>query len=322
MLANWIERQLYAVDEWLRYRGGDSQGSLAMKAILGLLWFPIAYVFRFAFYLLIEPQVNPVKHFPVVTVSHKVLLPLTPSVADAFAVSTGTAAGLLACVPGIFGFIAWELKENWRLYRANRPSRLRPVMLGSHGESMRGLLRPGFHSGTIPKLFRKLRHASRSKAAWLHHDLEHSAEGVHRFAERELIDLLQHVPEWGRLQTRVEAIRFGCQRLVLELAVPALGSDRFALAFENVSGAIEASIEQVGWADKLTEPQRAAFVAALRGFLDMAAVERIESRERVESLGSLGPGFADLARRVTWAEWVARWTLSSDTKRDLAEKTR
>src|SRR4030095_209119 len=79
MLANWVERQLYAVDEWLRFRGGDSQGSLARKAILGLLWFPIAYVFRFVFYLLVEPQVNPVKHFPVVTVSHKLLLPLVVS---------------------------------------------------------------------------------------------------------------------------------------------------------------------------------------------------------------------------------------------------
>ena len=82
MLANWIERQLYAVDEWLRFRGGDSHGSLALKAVLGLLWFPIAYIFRFVFYLLVEPQVNPVKHFPVVTVSHKVIWPMVPQLAE------------------------------------------------------------------------------------------------------------------------------------------------------------------------------------------------------------------------------------------------
>ena len=46
-------------------------------------------------------------------------------------------------IPGIFGFLAWELKENWRLYAANRPPRLKPVVLGHHGETMRGLLRPG-----------------------------------------------------------------------------------------------------------------------------------------------------------------------------------
>jgi hypothetical protein len=308
MLANWVERRLYAVDEWLRFRGGDSQSSLAVKALLGLLWFPIAYVFRFAFYLLIEPQVNPVKHFPVVTVSHKVILPLTPAVADAFKVSTGTAAGILACIPGIFGFIAWELKENWRLYKANRAPRLRPVMIGSHGESMRGLLRPGFHSGTVPKLFRKLRHAGRTRASWLHHDLDHAGEGVERFIERELIDLVARSPDWGHTRVATAAIRFGCQRIVVELASPELGPDALVMSFENVCGKIEFAIEQVGWMDKLTDPQRTVFVLALRGCLDMAAVELIGGEPRMDGDTPLGSGFVDLGRRVTWSEWIERWS--------------
>jgi hypothetical protein len=312
MLANWVERQLYAVDEWLRFRGGDSQGSLAMKAVLGLLWFPIAYTFRFVFYLLVEPQVNPVKHFPVVTVSHKVIWPMVPQLSAMTGISVWTVSMIVNGIPGIFGFIAWELKENWRLYRANRSPKLRPVMLGSHGESMRGLLRPGFHSGTVPKLFRKLRHAEHAKASWLHHDLDHAAEGIHRFAERELVELLPHSPDWGTLRLGVGAVRFGCQRVTLELLAPSLGRDPFVLAFENVGGKIEAAVEQVGWADKLTEPQRGAFVAALRGMFDMAAVERIDGRERVEGTTPLGPGFADLARRVTWAEWVERWDGPTD----------
>jgi hypothetical protein len=307
MLANWVERQLYAVDEWLRFRGGDSQGSLAMKAILGLIWFPIAYTFRFVFYLLVEPQVNPVKHFPVVTVSHKVIWPMVPQIAESTGVSVVTVSMFVNGIPGIFGFIAWELKENWRLYRANRSARLRPVVLGSHGESMRGLLRPGFHSGTVPKLYRKLRHADHARAVRLHHDLEHTEVGVRNFAQRELIDLLAHSPDWGRVPLQVGGVRFGCQRLTLELTAPNLGRDPFALAFENVGGQIEATVEQIGWADKLTEPQRAAFAAALRGFLDMAAVERVDGRRRAEGPSPLGPGFADLARRVTWAEWVGQW---------------
>lgn len=324
MLGNWIERRLYAVDEWLRYRGGDSQRSLVFKAILGLIWFPFAYVFRFAFYLLIEPQINPIKHFPVVTVSHKMLLPLVftkepntilspfgeilaENLGWSVASSNFWAFWIIAGIPGIFGFIAWELLSNWQLYRANRSDRLRPVVLGSHGESMRGLLRPGFHSGTIPKLFKKLRHAERAKAGRLHHDLEHAAEGVHRFIERELIHILARAPVWGGLRMHVHAVRFGCQHLTIDLATQSLGHDAFALSFENVGGQIEATIDQVGWADKLTEPQRAAFVAALRGLLDMAAVERIDGRDRVEAISSLGPAFTDLARRVGWVEWVERW---------------
>src|SRR5205085_615439 len=150
-------------------------------------------------------------------------------------------------IPGIFGFMAWEFVANWQMYRANRARRLRPVMLGSHGETMRGLLRPGFHSGTVPKLFRKLRRASPEKEDRLHHDLEHAAEAVHRFVERELVHMLARCPEWAGAALRVGAVRFGCRRATIELLSPAPGTDVFSLAFEIVGGQIEASVEQRGW---------------------------------------------------------------------------
>jgi hypothetical protein len=311
LLGNWIERQLYAVDEWLRFRSGDSHASLALKAILGLLWFPLAYTFRFVFYLLVEPQINPVKHFPVVTVSHKVIWPMVPQIAESTGLSPWTVGMFVNGVPGIFGFIAWELKENWRLYKANLPARLKPVMIGSHGETMRGLLRPGFHSGTVPKLFRKLRHAAQAKASRLLHDLDHLAEAVDQFAAREFVDLIGQCPEWGKIAFHVSGIRFGCQRLVIDFAATGLGHDLFTVAFEHVSGQIEAVVEQTGWVDKLTDHQRATFVAALRGLLDMAAVQTINGRPRVEGAMPLGPGFDDLARTLTWTEWVERWNSSS-----------
>lgn len=307
MLANWFERQLYAVDEWMRFRGGDSGSSIVVKALLGLIWFPIAYIFRFVFYLLFEPQVNPVKHFPVVTVGHKVVWPMLPSLANL--IGWGPATFIINGCPGIFGFVAWELKENWRLYAANRPSKLKPVMVGSHGESMRGLLRPGFHSGTVPKLHRKLRHAmvagDRLKAARLHHDLEHVVEGVHRFIERELTPLLAGDSAWG-VEVEVGAVRFGCLRAEIDLNAPALGRESLVIAFENVGGVIESSIANAGWSDKLTDAQRATLAFALRGVLDMGAAERFDGRERTTN-GPDEPGFATLARRVSWDEWVERW---------------
>jgi len=154
------------------------------------------------------------------------------------------------------------------------------------------------------------------KSSWLHHDIEHTAEAVRRFVEREFIDLLARSPHWGAPRLEISAIRFGCQRLVVEFAALDLGPDPLAMAFENVDGAIEASVEQVGWADKLTEPQRATLVIALRGLLDMAAVERVHDRARAESAVPLGPGFADLDRRVTWAEWVERWNLTAGANHD------
>ena len=263
-LGNWVERQLYAVDEWMRFRRGDSGGSVAAKAVLGLMWFPVAYLTRFAFYLLVEPQVNPVK----------------------------------------------QLKENWRLYRANRPPELTPVVLGSHGESMRRLLRPGFHSGTVPKLHRQSRHAldkgDRAKAARLHHELEHAGEGVHRFVARELLPLLAGSPEWGGVAVAVGAVRFGCQRAEVELLAPALGRDPLVLGFENVGGSIEAGVAREGWADKLTAGQRDTLTFALRGLLDMGAAARYGDLPRAAEPPP-GPGFGALAARVTWPEWVARW---------------
>jgi hypothetical protein len=200
-----IERMMYAVDEWLRFRRGERPRLLAVKAVLGLLWFCVSYLLRFCVNLLIEPQVNPIKHFPVVTVSHKLLIPLIPSFAGVLemhfqlpTVKANLVAGLIIfCIPGIFGFLVWELKENWRLYAANRPAGLQPAVIGAHGETMIRLLRPGFHSGTIPKLFARLRRAerkARKTGKWRaarknFHKLQHVELSLRRFVEREFIAL-------------------------------------------------------------------------------------------------------------------------------------
>src|SRR5262249_20843318 len=67
-----VEQMLYTVNEWLRFRGGENPAVVAGKAVFGVIWFAVTYVVRFAVNLLIEPQVNPIKHLPVVTLSHKV----------------------------------------------------------------------------------------------------------------------------------------------------------------------------------------------------------------------------------------------------------
>ena len=106
--------------------------ALVAKAALGLLWFFVAYVLRFAVNVLIEPQINPIKHFPG---GHR-----RPQAAAAALQAVRRPAGSrhghehvrgmarrhrrsIWCIPGIFGFLVWELKENWRLYAANRRPR-------------------------------------------------------------------------------------------------------------------------------------------------------------------------------------------------------
>ena len=45
------------------------------------------------------------------------------------------ATGLVSVTPGVFGFLVWELKENWRLYDSNRSLEFRPTIIGGHGGS-------------------------------------------------------------------------------------------------------------------------------------------------------------------------------------------
>ncbi len=301
-----LDRMLYVVDEWLRFRGGQSKPSLVLKVAASLVWFPVAYVLRFVIYLFIEPQINPVKHFPVVTVSHKLLLPLiptlAPTVATALQMSYDKAFGLLTVVvggiPGVFGFIAWELKENWRLYAANRPRRLHPVPLGHHGETMRGLLRPGFHSGTVPALYKKLRAAVRH-AAWTGEPAKggkpldglHHVEGaVKAFVERELVPLQQRADGWERLTVAAGRAHLGLQSVSVEVVAGEFPNRPAVFTFTHRDGVVTGDVTEPGFTTELTAAQRDAWDTAAVGFRAMAAVPIPDADDRVE-----------------WSAWTAFW---------------
>ena len=125
-LIEWVEKLIYAVDEWLRFREGESRVVLASKAVLGLGWGVVAYAARVYLVLLVEPQINPIKHFPVVTVAAKIILPFAVELTGLFAaplkpflgavIGNSVAATTVFFLPGVFGFLVWELRSNWRLY--------------------------------------------------------------------------------------------------------------------------------------------------------------------------------------------------------------
>ncbi len=290
-----LERVLYAVDEWLRFRTGESNVTLGIKAVLGAVWSVVHAVVRFAVTLLIEPQINPIKHFPVVTVSHKLLVFTIPHVAFLLTNVLGPAlAGTVATIvitgiPGIFGFLAWEFKENWRLYAANRPRKLRAAHIGSHGETMLRLLRPGFHSGTIPKLFAKRRRNARKarfrpeidRRAKFDEQLHHVAESVRHFIERELLALLKQTRGFGRSALSISDLKLSTNRIVSEIRHE--DSERpLQLTISEQSGWLIAGITQLGWAaDRLEDRERRVLQAALAGVYKLGAVDLV--REQIES---------------------------------------
>lgn len=306
-LMDSLERVLYAVDELLRFRSGESRVTLAFKAVLGIVWTVVHGVIRFCVTLLIEPQANPIKHFPVVTVSHKLLLPLAytshpSSVPSTLAsillrifpvMSVETANFVMATVvwgiPGIFGFLAWELKENWRLYAANRSNNLQPVLIGHHGETLLRLLCPGFHSGTIPRLFARRRRAARkashdrrvSKEARYTEKLNHEAEALQHFVERELLGILRESRTFRECSLSVDRVELATNRVLFAIRNSQYPGEPLELQFAEQSGWLVAAIAEQGWLRELTDEDRAVFRAALAGLYELGAVDLV--REQIES---------------------------------------
>jgi hypothetical protein len=311
-LLEAVDRLLYAVDELLRFRAGQKRTTVAIKAILGFFWFYVAYITRFVINLLIEPQINPIKHFPVVTVSHKMILPTTPYIAGALrrvgieANRAWFAAGCITlCTPGIFGFLAWEFKENWKLYRANRSKNLKPVRVGSHGETVATFLRPGLHSGTVPKIYHKLRKVQLRSDAPIgatnkHLDAAHHVEAaLVAFFTREFLAQLNRHPLFRQAPVALGHVHLATTLIRVELKRES--SQPLVLAFEQRAGWIIAAIEEMGWAAQLPAAQSRQLAAALLGLYKLAGVDLIH--EQLQALFPAGSRF-DFRRNdlIVWPD--------------------
>ncbi len=315
-LLGAFDRLLYSVDEWLRFRSGAGPGTFVAKVLLGLAWFAVAYLIRLVVVLFVEPTFNPIKHFPTVTVTAKLLLPFSKAwldfCRDTFSfVGQWTAEGIgfvvFLLLPGLAGFLVWELKENWRLYAANRPPKLRPVMVASHGETVVRLLRPGFHSGTLPKLHAKLRKAERRAArrpdyadAVRRHKaaLHHLGEDVRHFFEREFLDLLNGSTFWRASPLALGGVELGSNSIRAGLTCPALDADAVWLTFEERSGQLLAVLTGSGWLARLTLDQRGALTTALAGLYKLAGVGLV--RQQIEAVLPLAVADYDIVDEGLW----------------------
>ncbi len=264
--------------------------------MLGTLWFFATYLLRLYINLFVEPVVNPIKHFPTVTVAAKLMIPIYQPILEGCrrclgggaALAAGFAAFTVFVLPGLAGFLVWELKENWKLYRASRPKQLAAAKIGHHGETMDQFLRPGLHSGTIPKLYMKLR-----RAAWKCDDhavakhkeaLHHVEEAIWKFTDRELVSLLNEAGSFGAIDVAVHEIDIASNRVRIELACPSAGpvTRRRSRSRSSPAGCSRACRE-LGWVEHLEASPRVAILElALAGFYKLAGVEMV--REQLEDV--------------------------------------
>ena len=225
---------LHGIRMRLSLRLGESLALTLAKAVLAPLWGLLEALLRFYAVVLVEPQVNPIKHFPTVTIAHKLMLPFLPALTQALhgaltsvlpaLIAVPIVGVTIALLPGLFGFLVWELKENWGLYRSNRRTQVPVARLGPHGETVTEMLRRGFHGGAVPKGFDRLR------------------EGVERMVAREAPDaralrrLIEPLAERRRLlaelarQELAERLRGAHPSWLIEIAEPGLATRRFELA--------------------------------------------------------------------------------------------
>ncbi|MFM7412569.1 MAG: hypothetical protein ACKO6E_05110, partial [Planctomycetota bacterium] len=313
-----VEGTLYAVDESLRFRTDESGLMLAVKAVLGAVWSIVEAAVRFCVTLLIEPQLNPIKHFPVVTVSHKLLVPMIPVVASQLVAATGMERGLAltavtfvsTAIPGVFGFLAWELKENWRLYAANRPATLRPVPVGHHGESMRRLLLPGFHSGTVPKLFGRLRRESPGVRARADRRLHELSDDVAAFVDHEIIALVERTTAGGPLDLTVDGVRLASNRIRVSIRAKGRTGEPLVLDLVQRAGSIVSHVVQPGWlAAERGEPLEALRLA-LAGYHRLAAADAADAAWA--DMPNAPPAPDDGGERrplppIRWESWRDAW---------------
>ena len=309
-LVGTLEWLLARAEDWFRLRGGEGTISLGVRAVAGVIWSPVAFLIRLYMVVLIEPMLNPVKLplsllfakfvYPLLTILGLFTLrPLSSPLVErivgtepawpVFAVTWLLVVGTLYLLPDAVTYLFWEMRENWKLYRANRPAAVEAVVVGPHGETVGGLLHPGFHSGTVPKLFARLRAAERHGAEtgeWAdarenRQALRGVEEGVSRFVTRDLAAVLNPSPAWGGRKLAVGKVHLGTNRIRVELFLD--GSPAPAvLEWEDRSGWLVAGWADPGWLPTLPPVPARTLANAMAYLYKRAGVDLIREHVRAE----------------------------------------
>ncbi len=307
-----LEWTLARIEDGLRLRGKGGPFAVTTRAIASVIWMPFAFLIRFYTVVLIEPMVNPLK-LPLSILFAKLVYPLLllfPGVLressnflgyDSPLVDTLSAyistpgawllvMGTLWLLPDACTFLFWEMRENWRLYRANRPTALRPVSVGPHGETVKALLYYGIHSGTVPRLYGKLREAEREaartdvwRAARTHRQaLRGVEEAVRHFVLRDFIEVLNNPDAgWGGPKLGVGHVNLGTNRIRIEIVPEWVGKSAW-LEWEDRSGWLVAGWAETGFLAELPAESVRPFGNALAYLYKRAGIDVIREQVRAE----------------------------------------
>jgi hypothetical protein len=189
---------------------------------------------------------------------------------------------------------------------------------------MAALLKPGLHSGTIPKAWAKHRRAARKGDGSIEKHAEvlrEIREAATRFVERELCATLEQSPRWKGGPLHLAEVTLASNRVRVSLA--AGHGERAVISFEEQSGLVVAGIPEAGFLAHLDDADRALFENALGGLYHLAAVDLV--REQIEAQLPAGEAY-DIADEglVVWPAggWETELVYDLSTRGALTARVR
>ncbi len=299
---DWV---MARTEDWLRIRGRSGPMAVAVRAVATACWTPIAFLIRFYTVVLIEPMINPLKLplsilfakfvYPLLALLGLIVLdpfssPLVPQISPPIPhfLAYLFVVGTFYLSPDLVTYLFWEMRENWRLYRANLPDQLEPVPVGPYGETVEGLLHVSFHSGTVPRIYARLRKAELEAAqtdAWREARTHRQAlrgveESIRRFVMRDLVAVLNSSPSWGERKLSVKTVLLGTNRISVQIVLDG-DADAVWLEWEDRSGWLVAGCTNAGFLARLPSGAIRVFENTLTYLYKRAGVDLI--REQIQA---------------------------------------
>jgi hypothetical protein len=151
------------------------------------------------------------------------------------------------------------------------------------------LLRPAFHSVTVPKTFARLRRADRKAQAtgsWqgprkFHDRLHEVREAAERFVEREFVELLNSCRSTRPLGVRLQDVGLGTSHLRFTLVGDGDYAEPLVLTLQEKAGRLTARAAMPAWFDRLEPEQARSLTNAVLGLYKMSGVELVH--EQIEA---------------------------------------
>jgi hypothetical protein len=162
--------------------------------------------------------------------------------------------------------------------------------VGPHAETLLQLLKPGFHSGTVPKLYAQWRRAEREapqSGAWrasraCREKMQRLEEAVHCFVQRDMLALLHQVPGWHKAPVRVGEVALASNMVRINFLDADHPGSVFRLAIAEESGVLVARVEELGWVPQLPAERLATLTWGVTGLYKLAGVNVVQEQLQVD----------------------------------------